>query len=116
MKYIFFFSFLIIHGISLSGPDDSVVNLYRHYDSVLTRVEYKFAGNEEKRYMFDSLLYFNSYDSVKNFVKSKNFTGPSGLSGINFSDSALVLVGYRGVDCHSSFDIKMLRDSLVPHA
>jgi hypothetical protein len=112
MKYLFFFSFLIIQGISLSGPDDSIVNMYRHYDSVLTRVNYTSAGMEEKKYMFDSLLYFGNADSIKSFIKNKNFSGPSGLNEINFADSALLLVGYRGVDCHSGFDIKILSDEI----
>src|SRR5688572_26317670 len=100
MKYIYIIIFLLAQGISYSGEDTTVINFYERLDSVLSRIDYNFAGTDDKLWI-DSLTYFDNYDSVNSFVNRKNANGPFNMSNINFTDSALILVNYSGVDCHS---------------
>jgi hypothetical protein len=122
MRYIFFFLVLLSQDILFSQNDsaNNTLKLYRFlfHDSVkdernsgFTEIKFEFAGAENKMFLIDSVTYFDNPDSVKSFIKHKNAGGPFSLDKFNFSDSALILVTYRGVDCHSGFDIKLLDDT-----
>jgi hypothetical protein len=121
MRYIFFFLALLSQGILFSQNDsaNNTLELYRFllHDSVksenigFTEIKFEFAGVENKMFLIDSITYFDNHDSVNSFIKHKNANGPFSRDNFNFSDSALILAAYHGVDCHSGFDIKLLDDT-----
>ena len=110
MKYFYFIFLFIANGV-LHSQSDSVLNLYLYPqpDSISFKF-FRFCGAEKNPFLSDSLIYFDNADSVKNFVKRKNARGPFQFDNMNFTDTALILVAYHGVDCHSRFDINLIDD------
>lgn len=79
-------------------------------DSLLSGLEYKFIYSEEKLFLFDTLIYFDNTKVIKSFAKENDITIPASLDTIDFTQSALALVAYSGVDCHSGFIISFIKD------
>ena len=43
-------------------------------------------------------------------MKEKNIKNPANLDAVDFTENALVLLAYSGVDCHSGFIIRLVND------
>lgn len=108
MKYLV----LIIMILSSGLYSQSLITRNYTDDSLLSGLEYKFIYTEKKLFIFDTLIYFDNPENIKRFVKEKDITLPANLDAINFTENALALVAYSGVDCHSGFIISFLKDPL----
>ncbi len=99
---------IIITSISSANncnTGSSIFNFQQLPDS-LPVVAMIFAGSEKNPYFVDSLHYFESIDSAKHFMKNKNLDGPL-ESTLESSNYVFLLAAYRGVDCHSKFEIDL---------
>lgn len=113
--FLFVTLFSVFSAISYSQKEEELVKFYSQYDSLHTKIPLKLVGFDKHIYLIDSLICFTGSDSLSSFLArmqrpyTKNLPEPD-ISHIDFSTHSLIIYEYRGVDCHSEFDINMYDD------
>jgi hypothetical protein len=84
-------------NVYLDETDTNLVFLTVHKDSY-TRVSSK-----------DHYAFYDK-NSYKNFIDTNKVSNIDSIEDFDFSNRTLVLLNYRGVDCHSRFNIRLIKD------